>query len=138
MGLQEKRIIAAYQKDKFPGWQKRIAGVCGVELSWDVSWEELVKEAEKWGEAYPNTLDYNFFMPLENALKSVCGDDLGKTAFKAKIKKVKIGSTRSWSSLEVKIEGDTLHLDADPTYQRDDSAIADYAQRITGELEKAL
>jgi hypothetical protein len=136
MGLAEKRIAAAYEKDSLPTWKKKINSIAGYELAYDVAIPELVKEG--YGDSYPKTIDYNFFMPLERSLTSICADDLGKEALKAKIKKIQIGSKRSWSSLEVKVQGDTLSLDADPSYQRDDSAIDDYAKRITAELESNL
>ena len=136
MGLAEKRVAAAYEKETLPTWKQKINAVAGYELAFDVAMVELVKEG--WAEYYPKNIDYNFFAPLEKSLQSICADDLGKEALKSKIKKVQIGSKRSWSSLEVKVEGDTLSLDADPTYQRDDTAIDDYASRITSELEKNL
>jgi hypothetical protein len=136
MGLAEKRVAAAYEKDKFPGWKEKLNAVAGYELAFEVNWAELVKEG--FLDSYPNTIDYNFFMPLENALKSICADDLGKDALKAKIKGIRITSNRSWSSMEVTIEGDRLHLDADPSYNRDESYIEDYTKRITTVLESAL
>jgi hypothetical protein len=136
MGLAEKRVAAAYEKDKFPGWKQKLNAVAGYELSFEANFAELVKEG--FLDSYPNTIDYNFFTPLENALKSICADDLGKEALKAKIKGIRITSNRNWSSLEVKIEGDRVHLDADPSYNRDESCIEDYTQRITSTLESAL
>ena len=136
MGLAEKRIAAAYEKDHFPNWKQKINSVAGYELGFDVNWPELVKEG--YGEHYPQTIDWNFFGPLEKSLQSICADQLGKDALKAKIKTVQLSSKRSWSSLEAKVEGDVLSLDADPSYQRDDTAIDDYAQRITSVLEAAL
>lgn len=136
MGLAEKRVSAAYQKDKFPGWKEKLNALVGYELEYDVNWDELVKEG--FLDSYPNTIDYNFFLPLEKSLQSICADDLGRDALKAKIKRISLTSTRGWSSMEVKVDGDRLHLDADPSYNRDDSYVADYAQRITTALESAL
>jgi hypothetical protein len=82
--------------------------------------------------------DYNFFQPLERALQSICQDDLGRDSFKEKIKKVQITSTRSWSSLEATVEGDTLKIDADPSYERSDGSVNDYSDRIRTTLEAAL
>src|SRR5689334_12972377 len=106
MGLPEKRALAAYQKDKFPAWQQKLNAICGVELTYDVAWDQLAKDG--YSAEFHTMFDYNFFQPLEKALQSICQDDLGKDSFKAKIKKVQITSTRSWSSLEVTIEADTL------------------------------
>ena len=136
MGLAERRIAAAYQKDKFPAWKQKLNEIAGFELAFEVSWDELVKEG--FPDAYPNTIDNNFFIPLEQSLKSICADDLGREALKAKIKTVRITSVRGWSSLEVKVEGDRLLLDADPSYYRDNSCVPDYTQQITTALEKAL
>lgn len=136
MGLAERRVAAAYQKDKFPAWKQKLNEIAGYELAFEVNWDELVKEG--FLDSYPNTIDYNFFMPIEGALKSITADDLGREALKAKIKGIRITSVRGWSSLEVKVEGDRLLLDADPSYYRDDSCVADYTKQITSTLESAL
>lgn len=136
MGLAEKRAIAAYQKDNFPAAKQKVNGVCGFELEYDVVWDQIAKEG--YAPEYNNMFDYNFFQPLEKALKSICSDDLGRDAFKAKFKKVQITSTRSWCSLEVKLEGDILHLDADPSYERSSGSVDNYADRIRTTLEAAL
>jgi hypothetical protein len=136
MGLPEKRAIASYQKDRFPAWQQKLNGICGVELAYDVAWDQLAKDG--YSAEYNAMFDYNFFQPLEKALQSICQDDLGKDSFKAKFKKVQITSTRSWSSLEVTIEGDILKLDADPSYERSDGSVQDYSDRIRTTLEAAL
>ncbi len=136
MGLAEKRINAAYQKDHFPAWKDKINALVQYELEIDVAWDEVVKEG--FPDAYPATLDYNFFQPLYNALSSVCSDQIGREALQNAISRVHIGSQRTWSSLEVKVVEDCLELDADPTYERTDSAIQDYSDRILKVLEPAL
>lgn len=137
MGLAEKRIAAAMQKDSFVAWQKMVADACaGIPLTLEVAWDELVKEG--FTEYYPKNVEYNFFAPLTAALRSVCADDIGRDALKAKIKKVKITSQRSWSSLQAKVEGDTLHLDADPSYAKTEDDTRDYGREIQTVLEAAL
>jgi hypothetical protein len=136
MGLAEKRVAAALEKESFPKWKDLVNQSCKLELQYEVKWDELVKEG--FAESYPNNVEWNFFTPLAQSLASICADDLGLNAFKDKIKKIKITSTRGWSSLEVKIEGDTLWLDADPSYERTEGSVADYTTRITSALEAAL
>jgi hypothetical protein len=136
MGLVEKRIAAALQKDQFPAWKKMVVDVAGSKLEFDVMWEELVKEG--FGDWYPKNVEYNFFGPLSEALESICSDDLGKDAFAAKIKKISIGSKRSWSSLQAKVEGSTLYLDGDPSYAKTADDCRDYAKMIQQVLENAL
>ncbi|WP_052420006.1 hypothetical protein [Hyalangium minutum] len=136
MGLAEKRAVAAYQKDKWPTWQQKLNAITGFEPTYEIAWDQLAKEG--YSAEYPTMFDYNFFEPLEIALKSICQDDLGKDALKEKIKKVSITSTRSWCSLEVKIEGDTLKLDADPSYERSNGSVTSYADKMRLALEAAL
>jgi hypothetical protein len=136
MGLSEKRILATYQGEKFPAWKTKLSEIAGYDLPIEVMWDEIMKEG--FADAYPNTIDYNFFSPLEKALQSVASDQIGKDALKAKIKKVKIGSKRPWSGLEVSIDGDALVLDADPTYNRTDGEVGNNTQRISTALESAL
>jgi hypothetical protein len=136
MGLVEKRIAAALQKDQFPGWKKMVLEAAGSKLEFDIVWEELVKEG--FSDWYPKNIEYNFFGPLTEALDSICADDLGKEAFSAKIKKISIGSKRSWSSLQAKVEGSTLYLDGDPSYAKTQDDCRDYAKQIQQVLENAL
>jgi hypothetical protein len=136
LGLAEKRALAAYQKDKLSGWQQKLNAICGVELTYEIAWDQLAKEG--YAPEYTAMFDYNFFEPLEIALKSICQDDLGKESFKEKIKKVSITSNRGWSSMEVQVNGDTLNLDADPSYERSNGSVNDYADRIRLKLEAAL
>ena len=136
MGLAEKRAIAAYQKDHFPAWQQKLNAICGFELTYEIAWDQLAKEG--YAPEYSPMFDYNFFEPMEKALKSICQDDLGKDSFKEKIKKVSITSTRSWSSLEASVEGDTLKIDADPSYERSNGSVDSYADLIRTTLESAL
>ena len=136
MGLVEKRIAAALQKESFPAWKKQVLDKASTSLEFEVAWDELVKEG--FAEAYPKNVEYNFFAPLTTALASVCSDDIGKEAFAAKIKKVHIGSKRSWCSLEVKVEGTTLYMDADPSYAKTEDDTRDYAKQVQAALENAL
>ena len=136
MGLVEKRIAAAMQKDSFPVWKKQVLDACKASVEIEVAWDELVKDG--YGDSYPQNVEYNFFAPLAEALASICSDDLGKNAFAEKIKKVHVGSKRTWSSLDAKVEGNTLFLDADPSYARTKEDASDYAKRIQTTLENAL
>ena len=137
MSLVEKRMVEKLEKDYFPAWKKTITEACGTELAFDVRWDELVKE--KFIDSYPETVNWNFFAPLERTLKQICTDEIGKSAFRALIKKVRIRSLRPSSSLEVTIDVDTLVLDADPSYNRTkNDAYVDYSKRMSAVLEARL
>lgn len=136
MGLHEKRALAAAQKDKFPGWVKDIQDAAGKELAFEVAWPELCKDG--YADSFAAGLAYNFFVPLRQAFERICIDDIGRDAVRSSITGVKLTSQRSWCSLEVKFEGGVVHLDADPSYNRDDSCIEDNTARILAELEPKL
>jgi len=137
MGLPEKRVAAALEKESFPAWKKKVSGACGgAKLEWDVKWTDLVKEG--YAEHYPQIIEFNFINPLTAALEKICSDDMGKEAFKGKIKKVKITTERTWMSLQVKVTDDTLHLDADPSYARTERDCKEHVARIQKALEGAL
>jgi hypothetical protein len=137
MGLVEKRITAALQKENFAAWKKMVVDACGLQkLQFEIAWEELVKEG--FADYYPKNVEYNFFAPLSEALESICSDDLGKEAFAEKIKKVHIGSKRGWSGLQAKVENDTLYLDADPSYAKTKDDCRDYAKYVRETIENAL
>ena len=137
MGLAEKRIVATLKNENFPKWEKDVLSACpGLDVEFDISWGDLVKEG--FAQTYPMTVEWNFFAPLSAAIRQIAIDALGATAMKEKIKKIKITSQRPWSSLKVSVDGDMLHLDADPTFSTTEKGCSSYASQITGALEAAL
>ena len=137
MGLAEKRIAAALESDSFPTWKKDVLSKCtDWKVEFEVNWADLVKEG--FSEHYPKAVEFNFFGPLKAAVANICIDDMGKSALKDKIKLVKITCQRGWSSLEVKVDGSTLHLDADPSYARTQEDCSSYTGIIQKALEDAL
>lgn len=138
MGLAEKRIATTFQNEKFPAWQEKITAVAGYPVTFEIDFPSLVIEG--YGDSYPQVLELSYFRPLEEGLKTICADEMGKGALKEKVKKIKITAApdRRGASLDVKIDRDTLHLDADPTYWQEEAVVDDYAKRISLALEKAL
>jgi hypothetical protein len=136
MGLKEKRALAAFQKDRYPNLVREVNAAAGKELEFEVAWAELNKDG--WSESFDAGMTYNFFAPLRKAFEAICIDDIGKDAVKTSIRAVKIGSQRNWSSLEVGFEDGVVKLDADPSYNREESCVDDNTQRILAVLEPAL
>jgi hypothetical protein len=136
LGLAEKRKSSEMEAEKFGAWKKMVTDACNVELTYEVGWEDLVREG--YAEHYPNVVEWNFFAPLAKALKEICSDDIGKQAFKKSFKKVKITGSGKWSGLEVKISGDTIFLDADPSYNRTQDTIFSDAEQIRKAIEAKL
>jgi len=136
MGLAERRAAAAFEKDRYPALKKEIDAALGRELPIEVAWTELAKDG--FQDSYDVAFSSNFFVPLKKAIEAICADDLGKGAFAERVKKVEVLNKRPWSSLEVTLDGTTLRLDADPSYDRDGSCVEDYTKRIVSLLESKL
>lgn len=136
MGLAEKRAVAAYQNEKYSPWVEQINKVVGKTLEFDVNWESL--HYDGYHAEYNQMFDFNYFAPLKMALENICRDDMGKSAFHAKIQKIKITGNTGWSSLAVNLDGNCLSLTSDPAYWRTEDAVKDYSARIVEVLEKNL
>lgn len=134
MGLAEKRAVQAFQAEKLGEWQQKLNALTGAELELEILWDEVVKEG--YAENFPTLMEENYFLPLEKALQNICADAMGKEAFNAKIKKVKIEGNYDGSILEVEINGNTLKLNADSRCNRHDPE--EFTQSIVDSLEEVL
>ena len=84
MGLAEKRAISTLQS-KQPVWQKQIDEVCGFHMELEVKWDTLA--VADYAHIY-DQWETVFMTPFLDTLKSICADQMGKDAFKAKFNKV--------------------------------------------------
>ena len=113
MGLAEKRIVKAFQEGPYKKYESQIHEVVGKEIEIEVNWDSLSKggSSDLWEDSFPKV----YFIPLIDALKSICADDMGKEAIAESLTKIIIEnngnwSTSSWSSFS----NGVLNLDADP------------------------
>src|SRR5690242_18565184 len=109
MGLAERRAAKAFETTKYPKIKEDIYKVTGYEFPIEVNWEMLSKEeySHLYEEAWPKV----YFKPLQEALKEICVDDMGKSALKEKLKKVMVTST---GSTEHSFKNGILTLDYSP------------------------
>jgi hypothetical protein len=135
MGLAERRALKEFQDNKFPDLEKRLNTAAGFELKLDVNWDQMMKDE------YSHLLDEGllkvFFQPLEEALKAITFDNMGKEALKEGLKQVIIKNTSDYYSPSYfKFEGGTLTIDHTPYSNQGD--VKDQTDAIKKILEKGL
>jgi hypothetical protein len=88
LGLPERRALKEYQEKQFPEIQKAVKTAAGFDVPLDVKWEQIAKPGD--AEKYKDNVYWGFtiFQPLSLALNAVASDQMGKTALKAKLKKI--------------------------------------------------
>lgn len=111
MGLAERRATKSFQDTKFPGLKKSIDAAAGFPVDVEVKWETISPEGQShlYDESWPKL----YFVPVADALTSICRDDMGKEALKAALKKIVIQNTKdnSSSSYWCEFGGGTLTLE---------------------------
>lgn len=133
MGLAERRAIATFQKDRFPGLKQKIEEAATIPVELDVDWASLAKEGE--AENYEKALSNYFFVPLANALGQICIDQMGREALKEGLRGIKV--TSGSGSIDVDMQGKLLVLKGDAFYYGSID-ISDHAKKIVTTLEKGL
>jgi hypothetical protein len=88
LGLAERRALKAYQETQYPAIEKGIKGAAGYDVPLEVKWEEIAKVGN--ADVYKENIYWGttIFEPLTKALAAITADDMGKTALKAKLKKI--------------------------------------------------
>ncbi len=110
MGLAEKRAINDLTTTKFPQWQKQVQEAAGFPLTLEVKWDTLAVDG--YAHIY-NEWETVFITPLVATLRSICGDQMGKDALKAKFNKVVIQNVKDTANpaSSIDFDGSTLVLD---------------------------
>src|SRR4051812_40487975 len=101
MGLAERRAIATFQNDRFPGLKQKVEEAAAMPVELDVDWAGLAKEGE--AENYEKALTNYFFVPLATALGQICIDQMGREALKEGLRGIKV--TCGSSYLDVDMQG---------------------------------
>ncbi len=109
-GLNERRVMKEFADNFFPAIVKNIQTRTGYNIEIEVQWEGLyyqVAGCQFWIENFKKV----YFEPIENALASICKDDMGKQALQSKIKKISICNTdgkyrNCWSIKNMVLEFD--------------------------------
>ena len=130
MGLAEKRIVKAFQEGPYKKYESQIHEVVGKEIEIDVNWDSLSKggSSDLWEDSFPKV----YFIPLIDALKSICADDMGKEAIAESLTKIIIENNGNWSSSSWSSFSDgVLKLDNDPITNIDSTqARAESLQKV--------
>ncbi|MBD0777429.1 hypothetical protein HPE56_06465 [Maribacter sp. ANRC-HE7] len=136
MGLKEKRIIKAFQNDLFPALETKINEAAGYAVPLDISWDTLMEN--RFSHLYNDTYPKIYFLPLIEAFKVICSDEMGAGLLKAGLKKVIIVNENNEHNLQraITFEDGVLKIDHSPVINAD--KIADRTARITALLEEKL
>ena len=133
MGLAEKRAISNLTA-KQPEWHKQIQETCGFPMQFEVKWDTLA--VDDYAHIY-DQWELVFMKPFLMTLKSICADQMGKDALKAKFNKV------VFQNISGTAYGDTsIHFDDNVIVLDHSFANVDYyderAKAWTEALEKVL
>src|SRR5438128_1351686 len=105
MGLNERRKIKELQDVTFPARVKEIEEICGKAIPYEVDWESLADDAEGL-----NFIDNCSCHRLNMALRVICMDDMGKSAVKDGLKKIKLKNVKDKGAMKMTFEGGTLEM----------------------------
>ncbi|MBD8653794.1 hypothetical protein IFT66_22110 [Rhizobium sp. CFBP 13726] len=139
--LGERRAISAVEKDKFPAVQKRIQDAAGFEVAIKVDWNSLALPGDDQYYGQDDYLVKTVFLPIENAMKNVAKDAMGKEALKAKLTTINIhyidaGISASAYKDRVKFGSGTLDINFRPFTNSAD--VDERTNAIISVLEAAL
>ncbi len=115
MGLAEKRAIEAFKTNNFNQLKSEIESLTGFPVEFDITWDNFSSQLEGRSSPVETMTEYMtcmFFKPLINAFRSICVDDMGKTALKSLLKKVQMINTGNfYGDSGVSFESGVLKLD---------------------------
>ena len=136
MGLAERRATKTFQDKSFPALKADIEKMAGFPVALEINWEQLAKES--YADSFEESWRKVYFVPVLDALKSICRDELGKEALKAGLKKIVFCNTKDTYSAEsaISFTGGELMIDHDPCTNVD--YVKDRADVVLKVLEKGL
>jgi hypothetical protein len=105
MGLQEKRKIKELQEITFPGRVKEIEEICGAPIPYEVDWDSLADDAEGL-----NFIDNLSCHRLNMALRTICQDDLGKSAVRDGLKLIRLKNVKDKSDMKIAFADGVLEM----------------------------
>lgn len=89
-GLAERRAMAAYRKDKWPGIEQAVQQAAGFAVPVDVEWDQLTIPGNASNYADDEFFGKTIFEPLAAALRGVTADQMGRDALRAKLRRVHV------------------------------------------------
>ena len=119
MGLAERRAVEQFKTADYPGWKAKIDEATGFDVPVEVAWDELAVSG--YASSYASFFPKVYFEPMVDALTAVAGDDLGRNAVRAWLKKIVVRNTEQYSSARgFAFEGGVLTIDHKPHTNVDD------------------
>ncbi len=90
LALGERRGIAAYQSEQWPGIEAAIQRAAGFPVPITVEWEQIARPGQAARYAAPDYYGHTIFDPLVAALTSITRDAMGRDALRAKLTRILI------------------------------------------------
>jgi hypothetical protein len=136
MGLAERRATKIFQDKSYPALKGDIEKLAGFPVPLEINWDQLAKE--NYADSFEESWRKVYFVPVVDALKSICRDELGKEALKGGLKKIVFCNTKDTYSADsaVSFTGGELTIDHDPVTNVDD--VKYRADAVVKVLEKGL
>ncbi len=104
MGLAEQRQIKEHTENTIPKIQKQVEQACGAVIPIEIDWDSFTKD--------PTSLSWlgttSGLYVIGDALEGICTDDLGKTAVKNGVKKVRVKNVGDVADEKVEFAKGTL------------------------------
>ena len=105
MGIAERRKIQELQQTVFPERQREIAEICGAEIPYDVDWDSLADDAEAL-----DFIDNVSCHRVNMALRTICVDDLGRTAVREGLRRIALRNVAEPSEMRMTFDDGTLSM----------------------------
>lgn len=134
-GLAERRVMKDFADNHLPALVQEIRAACGFDIEVEMDWESLHYQgahSSYWIENFKKV----YFEPAVASFKSICGDDMGRDALKAKFNKIKFCNTDGRYHSSCSVSGNTLVFDHSPESNVD--YVNDRTKEMTAFLEQNL
>src|SRR5688572_12001811 len=105
MGLEEKRLVHEGQEKVLPSFTKEIETLIGAKVPVEIDWKSM--ENDKQALLY---YEHNGLDTICSAIRSIVDDEVGKSAFKKAVKKIKIQNVPEATQKKIKIENGALNV----------------------------
>jgi len=132
MGLAERREVKKHQEETVPTLEQELEEICGVRIPYEVDWDSFARDGASLG--WVGTT--SGFQNINDGLREVCRDDLGKEAVRESIKRIAIENIpdKAENKIEVADEALTVHW----AWGKGDDAFSFSYTRVREAVENAL
>lgn len=134
MGLPEKRALKEFQDKHLPGITKDLEKVAGKSVPMTIHWDSLAWEGS--ADLYNNVWTNGCFLPLIEALRNVCSDEIGKEAVNKSLKKIDVKGDYA-HAMRVSFDDGVLSLDFAFSVEIEGKG-SDNFKKITQQIQQVL